>query len=81
MVESSNLGRTLNNAGTIQTLVTISQSPSAGMRCGTLETRVRGAWYRVLVTLETDYLAISLDEAGDNTAPIDQSTTLNGTLG
>ncbi|KAM7357538.1 syntrophin-like 1 isoform 2-T4 [Cochliomyia hominivorax] len=51
------------------------------MRCGTLETRVRGAWYRVLVTLETDYLAISLDESCENAGPGDHSTTLNGTLG
>uniref|UniRef100_A0A1A9WFI5 PDZ domain-containing protein n=1 Tax=Glossina brevipalpis TaxID=37001 RepID=A0A1A9WFI5_9MUSC len=78
MVESSSLGRTLNNAAA-QPLPT--QSPS-GMRCGALETRVRGSWYRVLVTLETDYLAISLDESCDNTGSIaDQSTTLNGTLG
>lgn len=77
MVESSSLGRTLNNAPG-QPLPT--QSPS-GMRCGTLETRVRGAWYRVLVTLETDYLAISLDESCENTGSGGQSTTLNGTLG
>ncbi|XP_037807810.1 beta-1-syntrophin [Lucilia sericata] len=77
MVESSSLGRTLNNAP-VQPLPT--QSPS-GMRCGTLETRVRGAWYRVLVTLETDYLAISLDETCENAGSGDQSTTLNGTLG
>ncbi|XP_073842455.1 syntrophin-like 1 [Musca autumnalis] len=78
MVESSNLGRTLNNPP-VQPLPT--QSPS-GMRCGTLETRVRGAWYRVLVTLETDYLAISLDETCENAGNGgDQSTTLNGTLG
>uniref|UniRef100_A0A1A9UQI8 PDZ domain-containing protein n=1 Tax=Glossina austeni TaxID=7395 RepID=A0A1A9UQI8_GLOAU len=58
MVESSSLGRTLNSA-TTQPLPTQS---SSGMRSGALETRVRGSWYRVLVTLETDYLAISLDE-------------------
>lgn len=78
MVESSSLGRTLNNAP-IQSMST--QSPS-GMRCGTLETRVRGSWYKVLVTLETDYLAISLDETCENPGTGDhQSTTLNGTLG
>lgn len=47
-------------------------------RCGVLETRVRGAWYRVTVTLESDYLSVSLDETCE---PIDQTTTLNGTLG
>lgn len=47
-------------------------------RCGLLETRVRGAWYRVTVTLESDYLSVSLDETCD---PIDHTTTLNGTLG
>lgn len=55
-----------------------SPATSAGSRCGVLETRVRGAWYRVLVTLETDYLSVSLDESCD---PVDHSTTLNGTLG
>lgn len=47
-------------------------------RCGLLETRVRGAWYRVTVTLESDFLSVSLDETCE---PIDQTTTLNGTLG
>lgn len=46
-------------------------------RCGILETRVRGAWYRVLVTLESEYLSVSLDETCD---PIDHTTTLNETL-
>lgn len=78
MVESSSLGRTLSNTPPQPQLPT--QSPS-GMRCGNLETRVRGSWYRVLVTLESDYLAISLDESCENTGSGDQSTTLNGTLG
>lgn len=43
-------------------------------RSGVLETLVRGQWYRVFVTLEDDYLSISLDESYEN------STTLNGTL-
>lgn len=47
-------------------------------RCGLLETRVRGAWYRVTVTLESEFLSVSLDETCE---PIDQTTTLNGTLG
>lgn len=55
-----------------------SPATSAGSRCGVLETRVRGAWYRVMVTLEAEYLSVSLDESCD---PVDHSTTLNGTLG
>lgn len=43
-------------------------------RSGILETLVRGQWYRVFVTLEDDYLSISLDESYEN------STALNGTL-
>nr|CAD7426919.1 unnamed protein product [Timema monikensis] len=43
-------------------------------RSGILETHVRGQWYRVFVSLEEDYLSISLDESYEN------STTLNGTL-
>lgn len=43
-------------------------------RAGILETHVRGAWYRVFVTLEEAYLSITLDESYENT------TTLNGTL-
>lgn len=47
-------------------------------RCGMLETRVRGSWYRVTVSLESDYLSVSLDE---NCESDDRTTTLNGTLG
>jgi len=43
-------------------------------RSGILETQVRGQWYRVFVTLEDEYLSISLDESYEN------STALNGTL-
>lgn len=43
-------------------------------RSGVLETQVRGQWYRVFVTLEEEYLSISLDESYEN------STALNGTL-
>ncbi|XP_050312215.1 beta-1-syntrophin isoform X2 [Anthonomus grandis grandis] len=43
-------------------------------RNGILETHVRGQWYRVFVTLEDDFLCITLDESYENT------TTLNGTL-
>lgn len=56
----------------------VGGSGSGASRCGVLETRVRGAWYRVTVTLESDYLSVSLDETCD---PIDHTTTLNGTLG
>lgn len=54
-----------------------ASSLSNGVRCGVLETRVREAWFRVSVVLEADYLSVSLDECD----PVDQSTTLNGTLG
>lgn len=67
MVESSGIPR--NNPTT---------STAGSARCGVLETRVRGAWYRVTVTLESDYLSVSLDETCD---PVDHTTTLNGTLG
>lgn len=49
-------------------------SPGYYGRSGILETHVRGQWYRVFVTLEDDYLSITLDESYENT------TTLNGTL-
>ncbi|CAG9827106.1 unnamed protein product [Diabrotica balteata] len=49
-------------------------SPGFFGRSGILETHVRGQWYRVFVTLEEDYLSITLDESYENT------TTLNGTL-
>lgn len=49
-------------------------SPGFFGRSGILETYVRGNWYRVFVTLEEDYLSITLDESYENT------TTLNGTL-
>lgn len=57
------------------TTATVTATASA-LRTGVLETRVRGAWYRVLVTLEIDYLSVSLDESCE-----DHTTTLNGTLG
>lgn len=52
----------------------------SGGRSGLLETRVRGAWYRVMVALEPEYLSISLDESCEPTED-SQSTTLNGTMG
>ncbi|KAK9704040.1 hypothetical protein QE152_g28529 [Popillia japonica] len=50
-------------------------SPGYYGRSGILETHVRGQWYRVFVTLEDDYLSITLDETYENT------TTLNGNSG
>ncbi|XP_068148615.1 beta-1-syntrophin isoform X1 [Drosophila tropicalis] len=81
MVESSSLGRAPPAA---QQPIPQPHSPSpSGMRCGNMETRVRGAWYRVLVTLETEFLAVSLDETCEAAQQTQdgQSTTLNGTLG
>ncbi|XKL63191.1 hypothetical protein PGB90_005555 [Kerria lacca] len=42
-------------------------------RSGILETYVRNSWYKIFVTLEDEYLRITLDESYEN------STTLNGT--
>ncbi|XP_031630449.1 beta-1-syntrophin isoform X2 [Contarinia nasturtii] len=89
MVESSGLLMTRNNpmdgmstgAGTginSNGAATVMIGATGTTRCGMLETFVRGAWYRVTVTLESDYLSVSLDETCE---PIDQTTTLNGTLG
>ncbi|KAF2884804.1 hypothetical protein ILUMI_21365 [Ignelater luminosus] len=49
-------------------------SPGYYGRSGILEPHVRGQWYRVFVSLEDDYLSITLDESCEN------STTLNGSL-
>ncbi|XP_050461037.1 beta-1-syntrophin isoform X1 [Cataglyphis hispanica] len=52
------------------TTTTTGASSSASGRAGVLETQVRGQWYRVFVSLEDDYLSISLDEScetGNNT--------------
>lgn len=88
MVESSGLLMSRNNPidGMSTSATTVNPNGAATVmigatgtaRCGVLETRVRGAWYRVTVTLESDYLSVSLDETCE---PIDQTTTLNGTLG
>lgn len=73
-VMSSAGATTVNPNGT----ATVMIGATGTTRCGMLETRVRGAWYRVTVTLESEYLSVSLDETCE---PIDQTTTLNGTLG
>lgn len=79
MVESSGHTRTIPSTSTASTTSAVTGSTiSTAARCGVLETRVRGAWYRVTVTLESDYLSVSLDETCD---PVDHTTTLNGTLG
>lgn len=65
---------TLNSSS----VATLMIGATGTTRCGALETRVRGAWYRVTVTLESEYLSVSLDETCE---PDDQTTTLNGTLG
>lgn len=85
MVESSGLLVRHNQLDTTTSSVTNALGASnvvsgggGASKCGVLETRVRGAWYRVTVTLESDYLSVSLDETCD---PIDHTTTLNGTLG
>ncbi|XP_066586510.1 beta-1-syntrophin isoform X2 [Prorops nasuta] len=47
---------------------TTGASSSTSGRAGVLETQVRGQWYRVFVSLEDDYLSISLDESCENNA-------------
>lgn len=76
----SSSGSIANTLGTTATTNTTTGGSGliGASRCGVMETRVRGAWYRVLVTLESDYLSVSLDETCD---PVDHTTTLNGTLG
>lgn len=43
-----------------------TSSSAASSRAGILETQVRGQWYRIFVSLEDDYLSISLDESCEN---------------
>lgn len=88
MVESSGLLMSRNNPLDVVSSAAATSTNSSGSsggtviigtaRCGLLETRVRGAWYRVTVTLESEYLSVSLDETCE---PVDHTTTLNGTLG
>lgn len=49
-------------------------------RSSALETYVRGQWYKVYVTLEDDYLCISLDETYENNTLVNGSLN-NNTLG
>lgn len=81
LVRHNQLDTTTSSSSVTNALGTsnvVGGSGGVASRCGVLETRVRGAWYRVTVTLESDYLSVSLDETCD---PIDHTTTLNGTLG
>ncbi|XP_055384256.1 beta-1-syntrophin [Condylostylus longicornis] len=81
MVESSGLNRPPSSLPQSISPHSTASSSGSSLRFGSLETRVRGSWYKVLVTLETDYLSISLDESCDTPAEQHHSTTLNGTLG
>lgn len=82
MVETSLISR--NKPLEQTTNITNSSSSTASFassnttRCGVLETRVRGSWYRVTVSLEIDYLSVTLDESCETN---DHTTILNGTLG
>lgn len=67
-------------ASTAASAAAMMSGSGCGGRCGLLETRVRGAWYRVKVALEQDFLLISLDESCEPTEDT-QATTLNGTIG
>lgn len=77
MVEST-IGRGATNLSNRVPTGTSAGAVANGVRCGVLETRVREAWYKVSVVLETDYLSVSLDECD----PVGHTTTtLNGTIG
>ncbi|KAG6796793.1 beta-1-syntrophin isoform X3 [Apis mellifera caucasica] len=58
---------------------TTAASSSASGRAGVLETQVRGQWYRVFVSLEDDYLSISLDESCE-TATTGNNALNNGNI-
>lgn len=49
-------------------------------RSGVLETYVRNQWYRVFVSLEEDYLSISLDETYENGNTVNGGTGLDNGL-
>jgi len=48
-------------------------------RSSAMETYVRGQWYKVYITLEDDYLCISLDETYENCTSVNGLN--NNTLG
>ncbi|XP_044001266.1 beta-1-syntrophin isoform X2 [Aphidius gifuensis] len=58
---------------------TTAASSSTSGRAGVLETQVRGQWYRVFISLEDDYLSISLDESYENILTSNGGTT-NGNI-
>ncbi|XP_015587964.1 beta-1-syntrophin isoform X4 [Cephus cinctus] len=59
------------------TSTTGSSSATALGRAGVLETQVRGQWYRVFVSLEDDYLSISLDESCENAGALNGNINNN----
>ncbi|XP_044580370.1 beta-1-syntrophin isoform X1 [Cotesia glomerata] len=60
------------------TTTAASFSTTTTSRAGVLETQVRGQWYRVYVSLEDDYLSISLDESYEHI--LGNGGPLNGNL-
>lgn len=58
---------------------TTAASSSTSGRAGVLETQVRGQWYRVFISLEDDYLSISLDESYENILT-SNGGTINGNI-
>ncbi|XP_043288075.1 beta-1-syntrophin isoform X2 [Venturia canescens] len=67
---------TSSSSSSTTTTTGASSSTTSG-RAGVLETQVRGQWYRVFVSLEDDYLSISLDESCENVL---SGTAMSGTL-
>ena len=55
-----------------------SGSSASTGRAGVLETQVRGQWYRVFVSLEDDYLSISLDESCESSGSSSSATSATG---
>uniref|UniRef100_A0A182UVB7 PDZ domain-containing protein n=1 Tax=Anopheles merus TaxID=30066 RepID=A0A182UVB7_ANOME len=60
MVESGTISR--NSPGSASIVV----AGGPGVRSGILETRVRGAWYRVSVSLETEYISVRVIKSDNN---------------
>ncbi|XP_012278898.1 beta-1-syntrophin [Orussus abietinus] len=84
MVELSGSGQAAAAAATAATATSTSSQPSgsqaatgAAGRAGVLETQVRGQWYRVFVSLEDDYLSISLDESCEDAGPLNGNANNN----
>ncbi|KAI4484179.1 hypothetical protein M0804_007635 [Polistes exclamans] len=66
-----------SSSSSTTTTTTGGGSSSTSGRAGVLETQVRGQWYRVFVSLEDDYLSISLDESCDTVNTVLNNGNIN----